>query len=319
MNASRLAPMVVALSLASGPLSAQATCNAITFVTVLDEVSNKPIEALAAADFRAQLDGRPLAIRSVTPPPRNRRFVFVLDRSGSMTGVSQHLPQQYDPRVLAPLVLKDAISAISKNDLVAFREFAGAHSRETAFVDPDTALHELPDLLAWSPSGKSQPGGGQTPLWDNMEAAFRIFGPHQPGDVMVAISDGGDNESRLRESQIRTELVAAGVPVLAIVLAGEPGPPGLLDGTRGLIDLANSTGGMGTFRGIIPSGEDLGAILQVRPSEAISALSHQYELLIEAPEFRKAMKWQLALAPSSLPRRVRLLFPRFLPSCSEAP
>ncbi|MGB6686264.1 MAG: vWA domain-containing protein [Terracidiphilus sp.] len=322
MKAPSLCAVLAALLIEGGTLIAQQPCRSTTLITVLDEDTNQPIDGLVAGDFHAELKGNEISIRAIAPPPESRRFVFVLDRSGSMSGTSvtslSKLPQRYDPRVLVPLVLREALSSIPKGSQVAFLQFAGQHSQQTEFMEPEDALRRAPEILAWSPSGKSVPRG-RTPLWDNIDTALRMLAPPRTGDLIAVISDGGDNMSRLREGQIRTELLDAAVPVLAFVVAGPSPIPAQEEGLRSLLDVANVTGGAGDVRGSITRSSDLDAALPVRPSQLITQLAHQYELELDTPAFQKPEKWQLRVTSSAPGRKAKLLYPHYLAACSSIP
>jgi hypothetical protein len=79
-----LSCLVVVASLSnSGQLTAQASCRMSVPVIAL---ASGPSDGLFANDLRAPVKGNEIKVKEVKPPPATRRFVFVLDRSGSMMG-----------------------------------------------------------------------------------------------------------------------------------------------------------------------------------------------------------------------------------------
>ena len=109
------------LLLRCGIVMAQQPCRSTVFVTVFDQNTNQPIDGLTANDFHPKFRGRELLIRAVGSAPPERRIVFVLDRSGSMTYTSDEAPfGHYDSNSLVKLALGDALSDVPSSDSVAF-------------------------------------------------------------------------------------------------------------------------------------------------------------------------------------------------------
>src|ERR1019366_260119 len=190
---------LISLLLATCAAMAQQPRSSTVLVTVLDRGTNQPIDGLASNDFRAKVEGREISLRAVAFPPTDRRFVFVLDRSGSITNTDDHRVLHYDPDKLMKLFLVDAISAVPKGDTVAFFGFAGQYSHQTEFIQPAKALEDISEVMNWKPEGKGDKH--RTALWASILAALRMLSPPRPGDVMVVISDGGDNLSNVSEVQ----------------------------------------------------------------------------------------------------------------------
>jgi hypothetical protein len=318
MNVNLPCAALVSLLFATGVGMAQQSCSSTVLVTALDRNTNQPIDGIASNDFRAKLDGREISIRAVALPPTERRFVFVLDRSGSITNTDEPRILHYDPNHLMKLFLEDALSAMPKGDRVAFLGFAGQYSHQTEFMQPAKALEDISEVMTWKPEGKGNKH--RTALWASILAALRTLSPPRPGDVMVVISDGGDNLSSVSEVQVRGELLSAGVPLLALILAR----PDLKSSEQrkaqqSLFDLVRATGGNAEVAGSPVSRYDRDVVVPFRPGGLISQLAHQYELQLNVPSFQKAEKWELGLKSSGSGRKVKLFYPGYLQPCSATP
>ena len=304
---------VVASLSNSWQLAAQASCRISVPVIAL---ASGPTIGFAANDLHGTVKGHEITIKGIKPQPATRRFVFVLDRSGSMVGVRTPPDSlaRFDLNRLMRQDVEEALDAIPSGDSVAFLAFSGEDSKQTDFASLDAARAEAPSISAWRP-GK---GIHRTPLWDNIEIALQMLGSHEAGDVIVVVSDGRDNLSKLPMDKVQADLLRASVPVLAILIA-DPGAPTPEEGAGpgDFARLAAATGGataVGDKRlaGIFP----LGTLL-FQPNQLIPLLGHQYELEMETPPIQKPEKWNLRANSPAAGRKLDLLYPRYLQPCTE--
>jgi hypothetical protein len=284
-----------ALLIACGIAAAQQPCRSTALVTVLDRKTNQPVDGLLARNFLVKFRDREISVRAVAPPPAERRIVFVLDRSGSMTYVSNDPSAgRYDPNLRLRSALGNALSAIPGGDTVAFLAFAGKFANQTEFMPAAIALRRMPEILKWKPEGAGQKG--RTALWDNLDSALRILTPHKAGDVIVVISDGEDNFSSMSDGKLREELVAVSVSLLAMLVTDPFAPTPVDPRLPNLLDLVNATGGTATKLGVPPLLiADPDVVLPVRPSQLILQLTHQYDLELDYSPIQSPQKWQLSV------------------------
>lgn len=281
-------------------LTQEQSCTASVLVSVFDETSSLPIEGLVRENFHAKVHGQELPILSVSRAPAQRRVVFVIDRSGSMTSATE---SGYIKRIL-----DDAISAIPNSGSIAFLAFSGQFSKQVDFAQGRPPGHTISDLLRWEPTGKGNKL--RTPLWDNIDAALHMLNPPWEGDVIVVISDGNDNMSKLSEGDIRKELLASGVPLFAVILARpHAATPEERTAPALLRDLADATGGLTA----------VGDPQPIHPGVLIRLLALQYELRVGAPYLEKPEKWKIEVTPANPAEKTRLVYPRYLPPCEAKP
>ncbi len=183
--------------------------------------TNESIDGLTAAELKAKFRNHEVPIISLSSPPSTRRFVFVLDRSGSITHTSSFWGQPYHPDQLARQALYEALAEIPKGDMAAFLAFTGPSSTRTEFMDPAPARAKVPQILAWEPN--TQKKGLSTPLWDNIDAALRMLVPPEPGDAIVVETDGEDNLASCE--RIRSEASYWKLTTILVILLTNPNAP----------------------------------------------------------------------------------------------
>jgi len=284
-------------------------------VTALDQKTNESIDGLTAGDLRAKFKGHEVPILSSGPAPTNRRFVFVLDRSGSITRTTSSWGKPYHPDQLARQALDEAVAEIPKSDMVAFLAFTGPSFTRTEFMDPASARAKVPQILAWEPNTQKQ--GLRTPLWDNIDAALRMLSPQEPGDAIVVETDGEDNSSKLQTDQIRSKLLEAHTPILAILLTNPyaPRPEGGADPAV-FLELAKEVGGAVAPIGTAWRSFGFRIDAPLHPNRLISQLSYQYDLTLEHSPTQKPERWDLSARSKQTAAGLNLLYPHYLPACA---
>jgi hypothetical protein len=133
------------------------------------------------------------------------RIVIVLDESASMKPVWK----------LESAIVLGILKALPKNAAVGI--ITGNEKPGELLTSADAVARYL--------AVRSRPGegpGGKTRLWDHVHEALGVLGgAPRPSDVILVISDGGDNISHISAEKLLKEIEAAGVRVSTAILIGD--------------------------------------------------------------------------------------------------
>lgn len=185
--------------------------NNSTLVNVLDLHGN-PIRDLAKTNFRLRVDGRQVEILSATYSVAPRRIVVLLDMSGSMAPETDS-----NKWGIAREAVGDLLAETPPDVPIAMLTFSG-HVRDV--FDFSRGRTAITNWLQQDPSRqvRTQIRGG-TALLDAILEALKILQPFEPGNAIYAITDGGDNASRLSVRKAREMFLKSGVRLFAFLFA----------------------------------------------------------------------------------------------------
>ena len=293
-------------------------------VGVLDSAGNL-VPNLSAANFHAKLHGHDLQILSASLDSGPRRIVLVLDASGSMMNAG---PGWKIEKSISQYLIQVAPQGASIAQMAfATRVFATVDFNQ----DPPALLKNLADLVR--ASEYRHWGPGKTALYDAISYARDLFGVPNVGNAILVLSDGADNRSRLSVSDVRRNLLAAGVRLFAVLIMDQLSfrtrMPEEINGPSQLRDVVKDTGGMSL---ILPKFLPLEAPANTRPDSrvekdhlALKRLFQQmgefYRLDVRLPEtVEKPTKWKLEVIDANgMPMRgVEVHYPQELMPCAKA-
>lgn len=271
-------------------------CTTYALVAAYDRKSGDTIDNLAGSDFEARIDGKEIPILNATQQFSNRLLVLV-ETDGRRS-------ERVDEAVtLATKLARQTPDGKS----MAFGAFAKRSVFTDGFIDDEkqrsraisSVIEEADDL------------GKRVALYNALHKALAMFGKHQPGDTVVLISDGYDEDSNRSGSEVEHEFVSQGTR-LVVMFRQQPShvsgnftwrPPEL---DRNLLqDMSVKTGGTYTMF----------------DAYSFSLASHGYLLSIRLPDGTvKPRPWKLRIRGGGLisPRRVQLHYPERLLSCASA-
>lgn len=273
-------------------------CTTEVAINAFNSRTRNFLYGLTAADFQATAGGDHLRIEKVQPVFRNRVLVLV---------DSSHHPEQEELEAIAGLVTQ-----APPGMPVAFGLF-GRHAVFTrSFVeDPDGLSSAIREVIA-----RADRIGNGNALATALRQALDLFGPHQPGDTIVLVSDGSQRESKKTFERLRKEFRRRGTR-LQLLLGLQPSQsvrgkdPSLLfagwalgeNMSDELVRLANSTGG---------------ALMGFMNSDWLHVASSGYMLsVVASAERNKPRNWNLRIrdAGNDVPP-ADLFYPEQLAPCA---
>jgi hypothetical protein len=289
--------------------------------------AGKQVPGLQPSNFRAKYRGHAAQIISVNAVHASPRVLLVLDASGSMISTEGSRSPKWEFALAAAATSVKELPATSSVGLIVFK---GPFELKINFTqERQGILHRL-ELLR--EGEKALPKGpGRTPLWDEILAGLAMFGAPEPGDAIVAITDGGDNSSSNRPEKVERALLAAGVRLFALL---PPIAPGGLRSTPeeqgGPVDMqhrAETTGGdFMWLQNLDPGSVSLGRFPEFRNLRAAlqfmcSRISESYRIDLELQEpVDKPRGWKLELVNVRPPhgQEFWMAYPHELMPCTDA-
>jgi hypothetical protein len=309
---------VILLGSVSRPVPAQdAPCTTRTILaTVIDQQGNV-VRGLTAANFRGKFRGQPVRILSLAPDNHPQRIVIVLDLSGSMWG-------EHGEWEIVPELIADAFRIMAAECSFALVVFSGAILESTGFGQTTTTLEKK--LAALSREPEKFRKNRKTALYDALMAALVKLSPSVQGDAIFVITDGADNSSKTKPSEMENAFLKAGVRVFAFMplarIDHRMRTPEEILGPELIQNLVRVKGGnlvsyVSATQYFEPSAE---ARMQIRT--AVSPLYEQMgqydrlEIRLPAP-LEKPRSWKLEVVDENGKpnRNLRALYPKQLMPC----
>jgi Mg-chelatase subunit ChlD len=271
-------------------------------VNVLDR-DGMTLGGLTPASFAAKFGGKSLpmvALRDRTLAPR---IVVVLDTSGSMYPRDSMLPWRVASATAAHLFV-----SLGESHACALVLFNDKVTHELPFGTPQSELTSfLHSKLEANVARKELKG--RTALFSAILRALEMLNPAQPGDVIFAITDGGENASRVSYKKTEQALLAARVRFFAAAISAAPFGRGIPEEQQGptlLRDLSRATGGglihvsNPVFQSPAPTSISREVVEEINTGlyALYRHMREVYELEIELPwEITKPEKWNLKFRP----------------------
>lgn len=269
-------------------------CTTYSVVDAYDRKTADDINDLRPEDFQASMGSHPVTVVSATQNFDNR--VLVLLETDSLR--SERVEDMVE---LVTRLVRQA----PEGRRLAFAVFS-KRSKFAKSFNPDMKLRaaEMSEVI----EEETELGKGVA-LFDALHEAIKFFGPVQPGDTVMLISDGFDDSSHRGASEIEKEFEESGIRLLVMMrqpLSHVTGnfmwnPP---EHDRAVLErMSARSGGTYTMFG----------------AELFDFAWRGYLLGLEMPDGQyKAHSWKLELGPlaTELHRRHTLFYPKKLPGCA---
>lgn len=230
--------LVIGILCGFAAVAAAEDCEQILPFNALDQKTGNIVASLRPELLQARLGGLAVRITGIAPVER-RRVLVLVDKSGSMApknGVGSH---QKETLEVTENTLTELLKELPHGVSVAYGFFNDKTVfTEGFFRDPK----ELQQAVAATREKLPKPDQGGTALFDALHQAILRFETPQPGDVIVLLSDGGENRSRLTEREFEKEMRRSGVR-LALLFLNQHSTDYAEPFVQTIISLAEDTGG----------------------------------------------------------------------------
>jgi hypothetical protein len=281
------------------------------------------VQGLSAVNFRGKLRGHEVEIVSASIDMSPRRIVLLLDASGSMMGEWWEAAKSLSADLIRSAPPRASIAQMAFSETVL--DTAGFEQ------DPFALLKRLADMVKVCEQPRKT---RRTALFDAIGSARGMLGGLEFGDVIFAVTDGGDNCSRTKPKRVEQDLLGAGIRLFSALPIGQStGTPMLVPeymiSVGRLHAMVEATGGNMLALPYAAASEPYRYIKAKTRAEAVVLALHTlyeqiarpYRLELRLPErVDKPTSWKLeVIAANGKPSSdVEVHFPQQLMPCTQA-
>jgi von Willebrand factor type A domain len=284
--------LLLLLVLANCPAHAQ-DCTQILPFNALDQKTGNTVTSLRPESLQARMGD--LAVRIIgIVPVEHRRVLVLVDKSGSMAPKNNLGSHQKEVLEATENTLMELLKELPQGVSVAY----GFFNNKTVFTEGFFRdFKELQPAIADTRQKLLKPDYGGTALFDALHQAILRFETPQPGDVIVLVSDGGENKSKLAEGEFEKEMRRSGLR-LALLFVNQHSSDYEEPFVRTIIGLAEDTGGgIGMLDVDDPSWVDKRKVAETRAAIRkfwTAEVLGGYGLQVQVPaNLKKAKKWKV--------------------------
>ena len=200
--------LVLSLLSAAAGWAQQNTCQTRTISASIVSLDRSPIPIPSATSFEASYKGKPVQINSVTVDQRPRQILLLLDASGSM----------FDKSDFALDVANDVLEQITRPNEIGLASFAENIEKAIPPTDDRTKISEEIASLRSAPDAPKKMGHGRTALWDAIRDSAKLINSNYVGDVILLITDGGNNKGKTKAKEVSQLLLRSGIRLFTVVI-----------------------------------------------------------------------------------------------------
>ncbi len=187
---------LIAIFVTAPSYAAEPQCTRTVLVSFYDQPTKVEIETLKTEDFEIKVDGKKFPVVSSTRD-FNNRLLILLETQGAAK--NEHLDD------LVTTVTLQARQA-PEGKPVAFGIFGEKAVFTKGFIsNPDKRTAAIGAIME-----EASTLGKRVGLWNALHEAIKVFGPHQPGDTILLVTDPYDDFSHYSAEEVEKELIASG-------------------------------------------------------------------------------------------------------------
>ena len=296
-------------------------CERRTVVVNVRDRNGTLAMAVPPTSFHAKLHGESVKIQSANVDAGPRRVLLLVDLSGSVAGTANTWK-------IARLAASDFLKTSSANR-IALMTFSDQVWDSLDFsASPTLILQKLEQL--GNERSATPKGHQRTAFFDAVIRATSVFGIPQSGDVIYALTDGGDNNSRAQLEDAEKALLTQGIRFFAFYVAethnlteedrlGPPNLSALAEASGGtVVDVPNQT-----LSGQYDLSSKGWARITEQLHELYDLMAQFYRVEIELPaRIHKKQNWELEVVDGKGKRSKYLyvIYPHRLAPCrTQAP
>ncbi len=187
-------------------------CSQYSIPIVIRDARGEVIHGFSREDLEVKVDGKFRGIDSIHREDRPRHIVIVLDASGSMKGIGNEIPWH---EAIASVKL---LASSEGRAYAALLIFNTKIVEEIGFARDNSAVTKRLGDLSKDAGYLSHSVKGTTHLYDAMSRALQLLEKPNSADALYVVSDGGENGSKIRQSELQRALAKSGVRVFFTLL-----------------------------------------------------------------------------------------------------